>query len=324
MAISMMSRVWETAPYKAEKLIVLLALADWSDEDGNCFPSYSKIAAKARVSKQGAIQIIQALIQDKAIEISETGHGRGNHHSYRLLPQNWASIKGQPERIKGQREPSKGKPASPFTEKKKVNQKPEKVNQDEIKGQPETIKGQPEQVAYKEEPSYEPSIDPSGEPSLYAAPSGARVGGHQPAAEILTLVKPEPPSSDWMFKKFQEHHAAHYGIPFSRPSRRGRGNDFGVDFVLMANLKSGLGEFLTKEIWQQACENYFATPQKSHTPAKLCEEFSAYQASSFDRFAKPVRQPTATTEPSMAHLSEIGQRNAAMTQSWLERKYGNG
>jgi hypothetical protein len=47
-----MNLVWENAPYKDGALLVLLALADWSDDKGRSFPSVPTLAAKTRQSER--------------------------------------------------------------------------------------------------------------------------------------------------------------------------------------------------------------------------------------------------------------------------------
>lgn len=84
-----MGQVWKHSPYKAERLLMLLALADWANDDGYCSPSLAQMAYKARVSRQGAIQILQAFLDDKAIQLIERGGGKHRTSVYKLLPKNW-------------------------------------------------------------------------------------------------------------------------------------------------------------------------------------------------------------------------------------------
>lgn len=79
-----MATVWKFANYEGEKLLVLLALADWSNDEGVCWPSVSSIAKKARITERGARGILKVLISDGKVEILEQGGGRGNNTVYRL------------------------------------------------------------------------------------------------------------------------------------------------------------------------------------------------------------------------------------------------
>jgi hypothetical protein len=51
MSIKVMNTVWAHAECKSTELLVLLALADFSDDNGeNIYPSISTLAQKARLS----------------------------------------------------------------------------------------------------------------------------------------------------------------------------------------------------------------------------------------------------------------------------------
>jgi predicted transcriptional regulator len=62
MSIHIMSAVWKMDLPDSEKLI-MLALADWSNDDGQCWPSIAKLAAKSSKSErtvQGALKSLEA------------------------------------------------------------------------------------------------------------------------------------------------------------------------------------------------------------------------------------------------------------------------
>lgn len=82
MSIRIMSAVWETPLADSDKL-VLLALADWSDDAGHCWPSIAQLAKKTSKSER----TVQAAIRS----LTEAGHlsrdevpGRGC--KYRVHP----------------------------------------------------------------------------------------------------------------------------------------------------------------------------------------------------------------------------------------------
>lgn len=73
--------------------------------------------------------------------------------------------------------------------------------------------------------------------------------------------------------------------------RRYKGQDYAdvrksADFVLLARLRDN--KAFTPENWAVACQNYLATPQKSHTMADLANNFSTFLANPIDRYNKPV------------------------------------
>lgn len=45
------------------ELLVLVALAEWADPNGKCWPSHDSIAARARVSRRQAIRLVQSLTE---------------------------------------------------------------------------------------------------------------------------------------------------------------------------------------------------------------------------------------------------------------------
>ena len=81
-----MTWVWANSPYSGERLLLHLALADFANDDGVCFPSHGTLAKKARCSTGWVSQTIKQMIADSLIEIVEpAGQGRGKVGRYRLL-----------------------------------------------------------------------------------------------------------------------------------------------------------------------------------------------------------------------------------------------
>lgn len=52
MSLQALTYVWSEAPFEGGALLVLLALADYADEDGSSFPSIRTLAKKARLSER--------------------------------------------------------------------------------------------------------------------------------------------------------------------------------------------------------------------------------------------------------------------------------
>jgi hypothetical protein len=81
-----MTWVWANSPYSGERLLLHLALADFANDEGECFPSHGTLAKKARCSQGWVSQTIKQMIKDSLIEIVEpAGQGRGKVGRYRLL-----------------------------------------------------------------------------------------------------------------------------------------------------------------------------------------------------------------------------------------------
>lgn len=79
-----MTRVWEHAQYKESTLLLLLALADYADDNGICWPDVPSLATKARISERRATDIIKTLETEGAILFSRGG-GRGKRSRYAVL-----------------------------------------------------------------------------------------------------------------------------------------------------------------------------------------------------------------------------------------------
>lgn len=93
-----MSLVWERAPYTAGSLLVLLALADWANDEGFCWPSIPKIAGKTRLERRSIQYIIRKLQSDGMLHIEE-GRGRKHQHQYTINVQNLRLL---PNLVKGE------------------------------------------------------------------------------------------------------------------------------------------------------------------------------------------------------------------------------
>jgi tRNA G26 N,N-dimethylase Trm1 len=72
MSVRVLARVWDGYPGGGSELLTLLALADWSDDDGHCFPSIQKIAEKVRLKERQAQRVVHSLIADGFVLVTET------------------------------------------------------------------------------------------------------------------------------------------------------------------------------------------------------------------------------------------------------------
>jgi hypothetical protein len=87
-----MNLVWQNAPYQEGTLLVLLALADWSDDDGKSFPSIPKLSIKARQSERNIRYALKRLEKDGVVAIKRAV-GRGNQSTYQI---NLAKLRQMP------------------------------------------------------------------------------------------------------------------------------------------------------------------------------------------------------------------------------------
>lgn len=87
MSIRVMSMVWDGFPGGGSDLLAMLALADWSDDEGRCFPSMSAIAAKTRLSRSQAQRVVHGLIDGGYIQVvgNEFGGAPRMTRQYRII-----------------------------------------------------------------------------------------------------------------------------------------------------------------------------------------------------------------------------------------------
>ncbi len=83
MSIKIMSAVWEFGPPKQAERFVLLALADYANDDGECWPSIAGIQRKTCMSERGVQTIIRRLEVDGWVTVS-IGNGRKNCNNYKI------------------------------------------------------------------------------------------------------------------------------------------------------------------------------------------------------------------------------------------------
>lgn len=170
MAVEFIEAVWRVSPYKAEKLLVQLACADWANADGEFWPTYDDIAHKARVTKPGAIGIIQQLIEDQDIMLLEHGGGgRGKRNRYRFSDY-YLSAVGKVRQTWTEARERKGKARLPKAEPVRVNEDdPTRVNElypkNDLRVNENAIKGNPE-LAHIRNNRHKPSEREETAPSL--------------------------------------------------------------------------------------------------------------------------------------------------------------
>lgn len=85
MSIRWIAHVWQRSPYRGERLLLHLALADFANDEGTCYPSQRTLAHKARCSENFVRLAITQMINDGFVETVRGSAGRGKPIVYRLL-----------------------------------------------------------------------------------------------------------------------------------------------------------------------------------------------------------------------------------------------
>ena len=84
MAVRVISKVWDGFPGGGPDLLALLALADWSDDEGRCYPSVASIAKKVRLGEKQARRIVHRLIQAGFVDVTGNDLGGANSRRYQI------------------------------------------------------------------------------------------------------------------------------------------------------------------------------------------------------------------------------------------------
>jgi hypothetical protein len=88
MSVKVMSKVWEWSKASATDRLVLLAIADFTDDDGYCYPGIKRIAKKCLVHERTVQRSISNLEGLKELQVFE-GEGKktqtGNTNLFRVI-----------------------------------------------------------------------------------------------------------------------------------------------------------------------------------------------------------------------------------------------
>lgn len=87
MSVRVMAKVWDGFPRGGTELLALLALADWSDDEGRCYPSIKSIAKKIRLKERQAQRAVNQLINDGFVQIlsNKFGGAPGATRNYQII-----------------------------------------------------------------------------------------------------------------------------------------------------------------------------------------------------------------------------------------------
>lgn len=84
MSIRTMDRVWKNSRQSGGKLLLLLAIADFSNDNGMAYPGIDTLAEKTRQSRRTIQRQLTELEADRELAI-ENGTGRSNTNTYWVL-----------------------------------------------------------------------------------------------------------------------------------------------------------------------------------------------------------------------------------------------
>lgn len=81
-----MARVWELSNQRGNDLLMLLAIADFADDDGNAYPSVQTLATKCRIKSRNANVILAALRKSGELEVRQNEGPHGTNRYRIVLP----------------------------------------------------------------------------------------------------------------------------------------------------------------------------------------------------------------------------------------------
>lgn len=84
MSVRTMARVWEASRHGGTELLMLLAIADFSDDDGNAYPAVPTLAKKCRTTPRHANRLLGALREGGELEIRVNEGPKGTNR-YRIM-----------------------------------------------------------------------------------------------------------------------------------------------------------------------------------------------------------------------------------------------
>lgn len=97
MSVAVSSRVWRHSELSGSSLLILLALADWSDDDGRSYPSIKALAGKARLSERQVQKQLSSICTAGELEV-QCGMGPisqgGRSNLYRIRLERYVQAEG--------------------------------------------------------------------------------------------------------------------------------------------------------------------------------------------------------------------------------------
>lgn len=83
MSLHQLTLVWKFSKQEGNRLLLMLAIADYASDDGEAFPSIQTLADKSRMSVRNARYVVKQLVDSGELEV-QPGAGRNGSNLYRL------------------------------------------------------------------------------------------------------------------------------------------------------------------------------------------------------------------------------------------------
>ena len=101
MSVAVMARVWRCSKAKQGNLLVLLAIADFADDEGEAWPSIPTLAKKSRLKERQTQYAIRSLVRSGELKISKKKGPRGCHLYHITVPENTGAENAPVQKMRG-------------------------------------------------------------------------------------------------------------------------------------------------------------------------------------------------------------------------------
>lgn len=79
MSVRTMAKVWESSGHAGSDLLMLLAIADFADDDGNAFPAVQTLAVKCRMKERNCRYLLRSLEKSGELSIAQNAGIHGSN-----------------------------------------------------------------------------------------------------------------------------------------------------------------------------------------------------------------------------------------------------
>lgn len=153
MSVRVSNRIWDSSQHSGTELLLLLAIADFADDQGRAYPSVGTLAKKCRMTDRNANALLAKLSASGELEIQRNAGPRGTNR-YRIVLADAKGVKrtSAPERSKPLKSTSPPDPEARFTPEAANTLKP--ASEGGEAGFPKPLKStSPEPSVNRQEPS---------------------------------------------------------------------------------------------------------------------------------------------------------------------------
>lgn len=86
MSVRTLARVWEYSRHSGTHLLMMLAIADFADDDGNAYPAVGTLATKCRMKERNARYLLQELTASGELAVKRNAGPKGANRYRIILP----------------------------------------------------------------------------------------------------------------------------------------------------------------------------------------------------------------------------------------------